>query len=100
MTKRSITVSIPHHLTQDEARARLERGFTELRTKHAGKLADVKETWNGNHMDFQFKVLGQSITGRLDVEQQAVKVDVDLPFLIAMMAEKIRPQIEQEGRKM
>ena len=30
----------------------------------------------------------------------AVKVEVELPWLLAAMAEKLRPRIEEEGRKM
>ena len=42
----------------------------------------------------------QTINGRIDVEATVVKVELELPWLLAAMAEKIRPQIEQEGRKM
>src|SRR5436190_18661143 len=100
MPSRSITVSIPHHLTQEQARAKLQKGLTDLRAQHAGKIGNVEETWNGNHLDFKIEAMGQGITGRLDVEPQAVKLDVDLPWLLSMLADKIRPQIEEQGRKM
>jgi putative polyhydroxyalkanoate system protein len=97
----TISVSIPHRLTQDEARRRLERGIADLKSKHAkGAAADVQEAWNGNQMTFRVAAMGQSVTGKVDVTPDAVKVDVELPWLLAMIANKIRPQIEQEGRKM
>lgn len=99
-TNRTIAVSIPHKLTQEQARARLQDGIAELKAKHAGGVANVAETWNGNQMSFHVTAMGQSITGRIEVQPTAVKLDVDLPWLLAMLAEKIRPQIEQEGRKM
>ena len=100
MKPKTLTVSIPHNLTQQEARARLENGFADLRQKYAGKIADVNEQWTGNHMDLNLKVMSQQLTGRLDVEADLVRVEVDLPWVLAMFANRFRPQVEQEARKM
>jgi hypothetical protein len=97
---RTISVSIPHRLTQDEARARLQKGITDLKARHAASIAQVEEAWTGNQMSFKLTAMGQAITGRLDVQPSAVKLDVDLPWLLAMLAEKIRPRVEAEGRRM
>ena len=97
---RTITISIPHRLTQDEARTRLQKGITDLKTRHAASIAQVDETWTGNQMAFRLTAMGQAITGRVDVQPDAVKLDVDLPFILAMLAERIRPRVEQEGRRM
>ena len=97
---KSITLSIPHRLTADEARSRIQSGLAELREKHSANLGNVQENWNGNHMEFRLTAVGQTISGRVDVLADAVKVDVDLPWLVAMMAEKFRPRIEAEARKM
>jgi putative polyhydroxyalkanoate system protein len=99
MQTKSITVSIPHHLTQAQARERLQKGITSTTTNFS-KMAQVKETWNGNHLDLNIVAMGQSIDGKIDVEPSVVKVEVNLPWFLAAMAEKIKPQIEQEGRKM
>ena len=97
---KTLSISIPHRLTQEEARTRLQNGIADLRTKHAGQLANVQEQWDGNRMNFSLKAAGQSLTGRLEVLPDAVKLDVDLPWLMAMFAEKFRPRVEAEGRKM
>ena len=98
--KKTLTVSIPHKLTQQEARQRLQSGFAEMKTKYAGKIADLQETWNGDRMEFKVVAAGQTITGRLEVLPEVVKVEADLPWLVAVFAEKFRPKIEEEGRKM
>jgi hypothetical protein len=100
MPSRSVSVSIPHHLTQDEARTRLQKGLADLRAQYSGKLTDVRDTWTANHLDFELAIMGQKITGRADVLADAVKLDIDLPLILSMLADKIRPQIEQQGRKM
>ena len=97
---KTISVSIPHRLSQDEARARIQKGLTDLKAQHAASIAQVAEQWNGNQMSFKLTAMGQAITGRVDVQPSAIKLDIDLPWLLAAFAEKFRPRIEQEGRRM
>ena len=99
-TNKTITITIPHRLTQQEARARLQKGITDLKAQHAASIAQVAETWNGDQMSFRLTAMGQAITGRVDVQPSAIKLDIDLPWLLAAFAEKFRPRIEQEGRRM
>ena len=40
------------------------------------------------------------MTGRLDVLPHAVKLEVELPWLLAAFANQFRPQVEREGRRM
>jgi hypothetical protein len=99
-TNKTITITIPHRLTQQEAKSRLQKGLTDLKAQHAASIAQVSESWNGDQMSFRLTAMGQSITGRVDVQPSAIKLDIDLPWLLAAFAEKFRPRIEQEGRKM
>jgi hypothetical protein len=100
MQNKTIDVSIPHRLTRDEARSRIQGGAARLRSQFGGQVAQVEETWKDYHADFKFAAMGQSITGRMDVEEHAVKLSVDLPWMLALIAEKIRGKVEQEGRKL
>jgi putative polyhydroxyalkanoic acid system protein len=100
MQKKTIDVSIPHRLGKDEAKLRLQGGAERLRSQFGGQVAQVHETWTGHHADFAFSAMGQSITGRMDVEDAAIKLSVDVPWMLAMIADKIRGKIEQEGRKL
>ena len=100
MTTKTIDVSIPHRLGRDQARARLQGASEKLRSQFGAQVAQVHETWTGDHADFKFTAMGQSITGRIDVEESTIKLAVDLPWILAMLAEKIRGRVEQEGRKL
>ena len=99
-TNKTITITIPHRLTQQEARSRIQKGIGDLKAQHAASIAQVAESWNGDQMSFRLTAMGQAITGRVDVQPSAIKLDIDLPWLLAAFAEKFRPRIEQEGRKM
>ncbi len=60
----------------------------------------MKETWNGNRMDLTASAMGQTVTGRIDVQPNVVNLQVDLPFFLAMLAKKVLPQVESETRKL
>ena len=51
-------------------------------------------------MDFKASAFGQSITGRIDVRDSAVDLEIDLPWLFAVLAEKIKGQVQQAGQKL
>ena len=97
---KTISITVPHKLSQDEARMRLVNGIADLKGKYGDKVANMQETWNGNQMAFRLSTMGQAITGRVEVQPSAVKLDVDLPWMLAMLAGKFRPQVEQEARRM
>jgi putative polyhydroxyalkanoate system protein len=100
MTSKTITVMIPSRHGQAETKRRLEDGVRNLRTQYANQIASVEETWTGDRMDFKVAALGQSLTGRLEVLAEAVKVEMDLPWLLAAFADKIKAEVEQRGRKL
>ena len=100
MTSKTITVNIPSRLGQVETKRRLEEGVRSLRTQYANQIASVQETWTGDHMDFKVAALGQTLTGRLDVLADSVRLEMDLPWLLAAFAEKIKGEVEQRGRKL
>ena len=101
--RKTIDVAIPHRLTRDEARTRLRDGAARLRSQFAGSaqpVAEVHDAWQDYHNDFRFTAMGQSITGRMDVEAECIRLSVDVPWVFAMFADTVRGRIEQEARKL
>ena len=92
-----VVVVIPHQLGRAEARTRLERGIAQLKAKFADKVAAVDERWAGDRLDFSVNALGQSVSGGLDVAEDSVRVELQLPWVLAMIAEKAKSYIEKEG---
>lgn len=96
---KSIIVTIPHDLGAAEARRRLAEGLGPLQQSFAGKLtSDVQ--WSGNHADIKVGALGQKVTAQLEVEQAQVRIEVQLPFLLAALANKIQPYLQKSGTDM
>jgi len=92
-----VTVTIAHDLGKAEARRRVESGFGDL-SRHLGSLGSVSQHWEGDRLAFAFAAMGQAITGGVQVEDKAVRVEVLLPGLLAMMAGKIKGRLQQEGQ--
>jgi Putative polyhydroxyalkanoic acid system protein (PHA_gran_rgn) len=95
-----LIVSIPHQLGKEEAVRRLKSGFAHARSTFGQKLAVIDETWSGDHLDFRAGVLGQTTTGMIDVAEDHVRVEVQLPWLLGLLAEQVRPFIERQGHLM
>jgi len=97
---KTLSVSIPHDLTEAEVKARLVKGLADARAQYPGYLKNAVETWDGNSVSFKAAAMGQTVTGRVRIEAKVVNVEVDLPMLLGMLAGKIRPEIEARGRKL
>ena len=95
----TIRLSIPHELGRAEARRRIEEGFGQLGRQFGGdgKIA-FTQTWAGDRLAFSAKVLCQAIAGRLEVLDQAVQMEVDLPSVLAMLAERIKGRLQRQGQ--
>ncbi|MEL6502955.1 MAG: polyhydroxyalkanoic acid system family protein [Pseudomonadota bacterium] len=88
-----ITVNIPHKLGKDAARSRIENGFAKVQEQIAGKAVEVEQSWTNDRMDFAAGMMGQSVKGRLDVADNHVHVELDLPWLLAKLAGPIREKL-------
>ena len=98
---KTITVSIPHDLGQAEAKTRIESGFPAMRQQFmAMGVQDVTQTWNGDTLAFCAKGMGQTIDGRIRVHDKDMQIEIDLPMLLAGMADRIRGGIEKQGHQM
>jgi hypothetical protein len=98
-----VTVNIPHSLGKDEARRRIEEGFGRMRQQMVGGLGAmlaIHERWEGDRLHFEGGSLGQKLTGRLDVFADSVRVEIDLPEILAAIADKIAGRLKTEGQKL
>lgn len=94
------TASIPHRLGRAEATRRLQAGLSVARERFGRHIAVTEETWVGDHLDFRVVVLGHAAWGTIDVDDDAVRLSVELPALLRMLAEKTRALIQEKGRLM
>jgi hypothetical protein len=100
---RPMTASIPHKLGKEEAHRRIASGFADLQRQLTGGMLgmfSVQERWEGDRLHFEGGGLGQKITGRLDVLADSVQVEVDLPEILAAIADRVMGKFKQEAHKL
>jgi hypothetical protein len=62
------------------------------------KMQLVEERWDGDSLHFGVAALGQTVSGRVDVADDLVRVEVALPWLLAAFAEKIKVGVQKQGQ--
>jgi Putative polyhydroxyalkanoic acid system protein (PHA_gran_rgn) len=93
-----ITITIPHKLGKTEARARIASGFDQLKSQIAGaQIANFQQAWADDRLTFSAQGLGQTINGRLDVNENDIRIEVDLPAFLAGLADKIAGRLKRQG---
>jgi hypothetical protein len=92
-----LLVSIPHRLGREEARRRLNTGLTRAAASMPVLKVD-EERWVGDRMIFRVRALGQAAAGHVDVEDDHVRVEVTLPWLLQRFAEVVQGTIKNRGR--
>ena len=93
-----IVVSIPHNLGKAEAVSRLKAGLGRVIESFGGKLAVVEEKWTEEHLDFRIPALGQTTRGTVDVEHDHVRLEVELPWALGLLAQKAKALMQQRGK--
>jgi hypothetical protein len=94
-------VPIPHNLGRDEARRRLQANSHNIGQQFPGGMAQVDTSWTSeDRMAMSINAMGQSLVGRIDVEDTQVVLTIDLPPALSFVEPIIAGAIKQGGQKM
>ena len=92
----TVTVTVPHRIGKVEAVRRLKDGFAQTRGQLGAILAIEQESWEGDTLRFHMRALGQTATGTIEVMEDALRIDVSLPWLLAKAAKRLLPILRKE----
>lgn len=91
-------VSIPHDLGREEVRRRMKERIGDLGAQMPGQVADISHSWaSEDRMDLDIGVMGQKVTGHIDIEDSLVWVDVTLPAMLSFFEPVVQNAIRQHG---
>jgi hypothetical protein len=93
-----VSISIPHKLGVAEARKRIDEGFDRFGREIGGAMARIYRDWAGDRLNFTAHIMGQAMTGRLDVLAEAVAIEVDLPDMLAALANTVKGRLQKQGQ--
>ncbi|MBW0005390.1 MAG: polyhydroxyalkanoic acid system family protein [Hyphomicrobiales bacterium] len=96
----ALIVLIPHNLGKAEANRRIRSGLERVKDSFAGKLSVIDEAWTEDRLEFRVAILGQAASGAIDIAEDNVRLAVQLPRLLMMLASKARALVERQGRIM
>lgn len=83
-----LVVSIPHSLGRAEALRRLKSGLDGL--PQSALLTLEQQPWVDNRLPFIVRAFGQSVPGLLEVQDDAVRLEVLLPALLHKLWEPLK----------
>jgi hypothetical protein len=91
-----VTVTVSHRLGKAEAVRRLKDGFARSKGSLGGIIAIEQETWDGDTLRFFMRAFGQTAAGTIDVLEDALRIEVSLPWLLAKAATRLLPILRNE----
>ena len=96
-TTEPITVTISHRLGREGAKRRIDDGLVSIRAEIAPYIKTLDYAWEDYRLDFRVVAMMQTITGRIEVYEDFVKVELALPRLLHLLAKTIAGRIENRA---
>jgi len=94
-----VVVTIPHRLGRQEAARRLKSGLGRVVESFGSTLMVVDQNWPADdHLDFHVRALGQTTIGSVQVADDHVRLEVELPWGLGAVVGRIKHTIETRGR--
>ena len=60
-------------------------------------IAIEQETWEENVVRFRVRALGQTALASIEVQENALQIEVSLPWLLAKAAKRLLPLLRKEA---
>ena len=95
-----LIVSIPHSLGRQEAKRRLDSGISRLRPELAGLVSALDYSWQGDRLNFRESAMRQTINGAIEVLDETVRIEIDLPWLMRLLGDTVTKQVRGRGLAM
>ena len=87
-----LSFAVPHSLPRDEAATRLKNLLEKVKAKNPD--VEILEENIGEHSGtFAFKTMGFKVAGGLQIEDEKVQIDADLPFAAMLFKGRIESEV-------
>ena len=93
----TVTVVISHRLGRAEAVRRLKEGLARSNGQLGSMIAIDQATWQGDTLRFSMRALGQSAAVGIEVLEDALRIEVSLPRLLAKVMKHLIPILRREA---
>ncbi|MDR7102650.1 polyhydroxyalkanoic acid system family protein [Croceicoccus sp. BE223] len=94
-------VAVPHSLSKEEVRRRLDSKQDSIANFVPGGMADIETEWaSEDRMLMTIRAMGQALTGNVDIEDSEVVFTIDLPPALSFVEPMIQGALADKGRKL
>ena len=83
----SMTITVPHQLSQEEAIGRIKRLLSDVKNDHGDRVTDLQERWH-------------DISGTLRVAPRQVELKGNYPFAAMPLKGKIEATIRERATQL
>jgi hypothetical protein len=91
-----IVVAVAHRLGRDEAKRRLVEGLQYVGEQIASERASLDYSWEDYRLNFRVTAMHQCLDGHTDVEDDMIRIEIHLPFLLRMLADPLANRVESD----
>ena len=95
----AIVITLPHNLGAQEAKRRIAERVDRLRHDYIDKLAYSEVNWNVDTADVRVVAFGQTVTGTISVMPDSLRIEVQLPLILAILAGKIQGVLKDDAEE-
>ncbi|WP_298357714.1 polyhydroxyalkanoic acid system family protein [Rhodoblastus sp.] len=95
-----VTVDVKHSLGPEEAKRRVQAGIEAMKAKYGEQLSFAEVQFNDMHADVVITALGHSLKGAFDFLPDCVRVSLELPWVLALVAERAKGLIAHKTETM
>jgi hypothetical protein len=92
-----LVVSVPHHLSESEAKRRIEDALASLQKDYGYMLTLQQQVWTGYHLRFLARILGEEAPGTIDITKDRVNVRVLMPSSLSLFTTMAQPVLQKQG---
>lgn len=93
----TVTVLVGHRLGKAEAIRRIRESFARTSGHLGPMIAIEQQTWEGDTLRFNMRALGHTAAASIEVLEDALRIDVSLPWLLAKAAKRLIPILRKEA---
>jgi Putative polyhydroxyalkanoic acid system protein (PHA_gran_rgn) len=86
----TITITVPHDLGVEAAKKRLSERMEALQREYVDKFGRSEVTWAGDVATVRVSAIGQTAMGQITVLPALVRIEVQLPWLLAKLAGRVQ----------
>ena len=94
-------VTLPHKLGREEVRRRMHEHGHEIGSYFPPGMATVETSWpDEDNMDLLITAAGQEIHGRIEVHEEQVVIEMDLPAILGFLRGTLERAVKRHGGKL